>query len=160
MGFGTGHHATTRLMLKVLQSIPIKNRTVLDVGCGSGVLAIAAARLGAHSALGIDIDAEALANAAENLELNAVGDRVRLQNEDFRDISSTFGVVLGNLTGAVLEALASNLAERVEPGGYLTISGFMESETAVVPAFEKFLALQKVEEEAEWMCALFLRAAL
>jgi ribosomal protein L11 methyltransferase len=156
MGFGTGHHATTRLLLQALQAIAVQDRTVLDIGCGSGVLAVAAARLGAYSTLGIDIDADALANAAENLELNALGDRVSFQNKDFREISSTFGVVCANLTGALLESSASKLAALVERGGYLIVSGFMDSETSVVPALEKFLGLQKIEQEEEWMCALLI----
>jgi len=155
MGFGTGHHATTRLMVKALQELPIRDRTVLDIGCGSGVLAIAAARLGARSAVGIDIDADALANAAENLALNGLRQRVRLVEGDFREIASSAHIVLANLTGGLLEGSATRLAELVEPQGYLLVSGFTESEKAsVVPALEKFLTLQKIDQEDEWMCGV------
>jgi ribosomal protein L11 methyltransferase len=155
MGFGTGHHATTRLMLKALQSVPVDGRTVLDIGCGSGVLAIAAARLGARAAVGVDIDADAVASAAENLVLNNAGDRVRIEEKDFRDMTSPVSVALANLTGALLERTASTLANLVEPDGYLIVSGFMHGETGVLPALQEWLTLDTVHQEDEWMCAVF-----
>ncbi len=158
MGFGTGHHATTRLMLKALQELPVQGRTVLDIGCGSGVLAIAAVRLGARSAIGLDIDADALANAADNIALNEVTDRVCLEERDFRDITRRAQIVMANLTGSLLKRSASRLAELVEPQGRLLISGFLESERAtVVAALERYLTLQKTDQEDEWMCALWMK---
>jgi ribosomal protein L11 methyltransferase len=159
MGFGTGHHATTRLVLKALQAVKVHDRTALDIGCGSGVLAIAAARLGARAALGIDIDPDALASAADNLELNGIGDRVRFEERDFRESSARADLVLANLSGGLLARSAATLAELVERGGSLIISGFMESETAVVPAFEKLLSLETVDQEDEWQCAVFEKPA-
>src|SRR5207244_10449451 len=82
MGFGTGHHATTRLMLKALQTIDVRDRDVLDIGCGSGVLAIASIALGARSAVGIDVDPDALQSAAANVALNGCDVRVTLQQTD------------------------------------------------------------------------------
>ena len=154
MGFGTGHHATTRLALKALQSLDLNHRTVLDVGCGSGVLAIAAVRLGAGAALGIDVDPDALTAAKDNLDLNNVGGLVRFEEADFRQMTSPSGVVVANLTGALLERSASALARLVEPGGFLIVSGFMGTETAALPALETFLSLQKVDQEDEWLCAV------
>ena len=157
MGFGTGHHATTRLMLKALQDLPLDNRTVLDIGCGSGVLAIAAVKLGARSAVGIDIDPDALDNARENSGLNQMGDRVRFEEGDFRDMAVGADVVMANLTGGLLERSAETLAALVAPDGFLIVSGFMESEKAtVVPALERFLALQAIAQEEEWMCGPYL----
>ncbi|MEO5742589.1 MAG: 50S ribosomal protein L11 methyltransferase, partial [Vicinamibacterales bacterium] len=156
-GFGTGHHATTRLTLKALQELTLDDRIVLDIGCGSGVLAIAAVKLGARSAVGIDIDPDALENARDNASLNDTGDRVRFEEGDFREIRRDAGVVIANLTGALLERSAEALAAMVAPGGYLIVSGFMDSEqAAVVPAIEKFLAIQKIAQEEEWMCAVFV----
>jgi ribosomal protein L11 methyltransferase len=158
MGFGTGHHATTRLMLTALQELTLDHQTVLDVGCGSGVLAIAAVKLGARSAVGIDIDPDALENATENAGLNEMGDRVRFEEGDFRAMPLRADVVMANLTGGLLERSAEALAAMVMPGGLLVVSGFMDSETAaVVPAFETFLTLQTIAQEEEWMCAVFAK---
>ena len=154
-GFGTGHHATTRLMLKALQNLPLDNRTVLDIGCGSGVLAIAAIKLGARSAVGVEIDPDALENARENVELNGEGERIRFEESDFREISADADVVLANLTGALLERSAEQLAQLVVPGGSLVVSGFMDSETNVSPALEAFLTLEHVDAEGEWRCATY-----
>src|SRR5438874_795743 len=128
MGFGTGHHATTRLMLNALQTINVRGRDVIDIGCGSGVLAIASIALGARSAVGIDIDPDALQSAAENVALNGVDDRVTLQQADFRETAAAASVVLANLTGGMVERYAEPLAGTVKPDGYLIISGFMETE--------------------------------
>jgi len=159
MGFGTGHHATTRLMLRAVQELPLRDRSVLDIGCGSGILAIAAATLGARSAIGIDIDEDALLNAAENLTLNDVAGRVRFEERDFRDLSGPEDVVLANLTGALLEKSAAKLAELVRLGGYLIVSGFMETEKKlVVVALEAFVTLETMDQEDEWMCGVFRRS--
>jgi ribosomal protein L11 methyltransferase len=156
MGFGTGHHATTRLMLKALQELTLDNQTVLDVGCGSGVLAIAAAKLGARSAVGIDCDPDALDNARENSGVNQMGDRVRFEEGDFREMAVGADVVMANLTGGLLERSAEALAAMIAPDGFLIISGFMDSEkAAVVPALERFLTLQAIAQEEEWMCATY-----
>ncbi len=156
VGFGTGHHATTRLTLHALQNLPVEGRTVLDIGCGSGVLAIAAAKLGAASATGIDIDADALDNARENAGLNHSGDSVRFQQGDFRDAAPRADVVMANLTGALLEKSAARLAESVSPGGHLIVSGFMEHERdLVLPALGALLQLQTIAQEQEWMCAVY-----
>ena len=159
MGFGTGHHATTRLMLGALQMLDVQDRDLLDIGCGSGVLAIAGALLGARSAVGLDVDPDALQSAAENTALNGVAGRVRLQEGDFRELATPYAVVLANLTGALLERHASTLAALVEPDGYLVVSGFLDGETSVVSALENFLALQSVSREDEWRCAIFQRLA-
>jgi ribosomal protein L11 methyltransferase len=157
MGFGTGHHATTRLILKALQELPVEERTVLDIGCGSGVLAIAAVKLGARSVVGVDVDADAIANATENVDLNDAGGLVRLEQGDFNEISSPAQVVMANLTGGLLECSSAHLAKLVEPQGHLLVSGFMSSETeSVIPALGRFLTLEKTDKEDEWMCAVLV----
>ena len=156
MGFGTGHHATTRLALKALQELPLGGRAVLDIGCGSGVLAIAAIRLGARSAVAIDIDPDALDNARENAELNGLSDRVRFELGDFRQMSMLADVVLANLTGALLVQSAETLVGMVAPGGFLIATGFMDSENdVVVAALKVFVELRTLDREEEWICGTF-----
>ena len=165
MGFGTGHHASTRLCLTMLQEQPLNGRRVLDVGTGSGILAIAASVLGAASAVGIDYDADALAAAAENLDRNEATAGVTLRRfdldrEDPRALGA-FDVVLANLTGGHLEQRAAQIAAFVAPGGHLIASGFQVREAADVRTALESAGLRFVREieEEGWMAALFLSAS-
>ena len=139
MGFGTGHHASTRLCLRALQATPVLGRRVLDLGTGSGVLAIAAAKLGASVVVGIDRDSDALATARDNLARNGVTAAVGLEQGDVRslDWGRASDVVLANLTGTLLRAVAPRCTDYVVPGGVF-IAGGLETgeEPAVRAAFE------------------------
>jgi len=137
MGFGTGHHATTRLCLRALQAVDVTNRSVLDVGTGSGVLAIAAVRLGAARALGIDNDSDAIQAANENLGLNQGGENVEFRVADLlADDLPAADIVTANLTGAFLVRSATLLLDLLRPAGTLIVSGLMEHERDdVVRAF-------------------------
>ena len=129
MGFGTGHHATTRLCLHALQAIDLTDRFMLDVGTGSGILAIAAVRLGAARALGIDHDVDAIQAANENLALNEGVQSVQFQIADFSSTGlPAADVVTANLTGAVLIRSAARLRDLIRPGGTLIVSGLLEEE--------------------------------
>src|SRR5262249_12930771 len=113
MGFGTGHHPSTRLCLQLLQFETLQGASVLDVGTGSGVLAIASVALGAARVVGLDVDQDALISAAENRELNGLEDRVDLRVLDITKeaaaFSTEFDVITANLTGAMLERHAKTL---------------------------------------------------
>lgn len=129
MGFGTGHHVTTRLCLAALQTIELTGQTVLDVGTGSGVLAIAANRLGAARAIGIDCDADAIQSARDNLELNPEARGVTFETIDLAARAlPTAGVVTANLTGALLVRSAAALLGAVRSGGTLILSGIQSHE--------------------------------
>jgi len=129
MGFGTGHHATTRLCLAALQTIDLDGKTVLDVGTGSGVLAIAADRLGAARAVGIDIDPDAIQSANENLLLNPEAQRVSFAVGDLNVVNpGTADVVIGNLSGALLVRSASTLLAAARGGGGVIVSGLQAHE--------------------------------
>lgn len=155
-GFGTGHHATTRLCLDALQSMDLSGRTMLDIGTGSGVLAIAARKLGAACVVGIDHDPDALRAAAENLELNAGIDHVTFEAADLSNsVPGPADVVTANLTGALLCREAAALEAAVRPGGALIASGLLVSERgAVVSAFANcHLAWER--EEDGWVGLVF-----
>jgi ribosomal protein L11 methyltransferase len=139
MGFGTGHHASTRLCLRALQGVALEGRPALDLGAGSGVLAIAAAKLGATPVVGIEPDPDALRNAAENLTLNKLTDEVELRKQGL-DISvpgAPFAVVIANLTGTLLTDRAMRIRELVADDGVLILGGIEATEApTVVEAFE------------------------
>lgn len=129
MGFGTGHHVTTRLCLAALQTIDLTDRVLLDVGTGSGVLAIAADRLGAARALGIDYDEDAIQSARENLDLNPEARHVTFDAVDLAaGVLPPADVVTANLTGALLVRAAAALLAAVRPGGMLILSGIQSHE--------------------------------
>lgn len=133
MGFGTGHHATTRLCVAALQTVDLDGKSVLDVGTGSGVLAIAADLLGAASALGIDHDTDAIASARENLELNPAARHVTFDVAELRQADlRAADVVCANLTGALLVAASPLLTAAVKTGGVLIVSGLLEEEEQAV----------------------------
>ncbi len=161
MGFGTGHHESTRLCLAALQRLPLAGRSVLDVGTGSGVLAIAAALLGASRAVGIDEDRDALASAASNVALNGFSaGRVEMRHGNLlAQALPVADVVLGNLTGALLRRAAATLIAAVAPGGSLIVSGFTEDErVAVEHAFAPFV-IAAAESEHGWLALTFRAAA-
>jgi ribosomal protein L11 methyltransferase len=152
MGFGTGHHATTRLCLAALQRIEIRGMTVIDVGTGSGVLSIAASLLGAANVIGIDDDADAVSAARENLTLNPRA-RVTLRVGDLRHMeSANADLVLANLTGALLVSAADRLTRLTDSGGQLILSGFMASEERDVLSAFAPLAVEYRAQEEEWLC--------
>jgi len=151
MGFGTGHHATTRLCLAALQTINLRDAFVLDVGTGSGVLAIAAVKLGARRALGIENDPDALAAATENLAFNGVTNVEFLVSDLMRDDLPPAEVVVANLTGALVVRAAGRLLRAVRPGGVLIISGVLAGEGGEVrQAFANQSFVADVQED-EWL---------
>jgi ribosomal protein L11 methyltransferase len=152
MGFGTGHHATTRLCLAALQRLDLAGRSVLDVGTGSAVLAITASRLGAADVTGIDDDADAIHAAWENLASNP-GASVSLIEGDFRRTElSPADVVLGNLTGGLLVASAESLRRLVAANGRLILSGFMTHEEAGLVAAYSAFSIEHRDEDDGWIC--------
>jgi ribosomal protein L11 methyltransferase len=152
MGFGTGHHETTRLCLGALQAVDLTDAFVLDVGTGSGVLAIAADLLGAARALGIDNDPDAIQSARENLALNPRARRTSVALADLTTATLPAADLLtANLTGALLVRAANALAGAVRPGGTLILSGILADERD--PVRRAFAATDLILErrEREWI---------
>jgi ribosomal protein L11 methyltransferase len=154
MGFGTGHHATTRLCLAALQQIDLRGRSVIDVGTGSGVLAIAARRLGAAAVLAIDEDPDAIGAAEANVALNGES-RIALEVTDLRSSPiGQFDVVVANLTGGLLVASAARLTSFATMAGRLVLSGFMDHEEREVLGAFGTCAVETRAKEDEWICVV------
>ena len=153
MGFGTGHHATTRLCLTAMQTLDLDGSIVVDVGTGSGILAIAAARLGAARVYAIDVDADAVQCANDNLALNPDARNVAFAVADIVSAPMpTADVLVANLTGASLVRVASLLLAAVRSRGAIVVSGILATEEGEVRrAFAEAECCQWAQEE-EWVC--------
>ncbi len=164
MGFGTGHHASTRLCLEALQRCRGRLRTgwsMLDLGTGSGVLAIAAALLGAGSVTAVERDPDALRNARDNVRRNGVEGGVTLVEGDLEDLRpQAADLVTANLSGAFLAGRAAAVQRCVGAGGRLLASGITAGEEqAVRAALEPLLVLDARTAEDEWVGLVFERPA-
>jgi ribosomal protein L11 methyltransferase len=136
VAFGTGAHPTTRLCLSWLEEAWQARGSVLDYGCGSGILSICAARLGADEVVGVDIDPQAVATAADNARANGVAARYLSPEEFAREPSRTFDLVIANILANPIILLAPTLARRVRAGGTLLLSGILERQAgAVIDAY-------------------------
>jgi ribosomal protein L11 methyltransferase len=152
-GFGTGHHQSTRLCLVVLQGRDLTRQTVIDVGTGSGVLAIAAARLGAAFVSAFDNDPDAVENARENVERNQVQSIVETHRRDLTEpgLPPPADVVTANLTGTLLARHATAIGRLVRPYGSLIAAGFtVDEKPLVLEAFANDFELTESAEEDDW----------
>ena len=131
LAFGTGTHATTAMCLEWLDAIDLQGRTVLDYGCGSGVLAIAALKLGCKQAHAMDIDVQAVTATRENAAQNGVQDRLTVSAPE-REIDGQFDVVLANILAGPLVELAASISDRVKSGGQLALSGILSEQAPEV----------------------------
>lgn len=149
MAFGTGSHASTRLCLAALAARPPRGLEVLDLGTGSGILAVAAARLGARRVLAADIDPVATAVAEENVALNEVDEVVEVVTGDLSAASGAFDLVIANILAGPLVQMAAGIAARVRPGGVVVLSGLLGSEAEPVAAAYRAVGLDLRERLGE-----------
>ena len=162
MAFGTGEHATTRGMLRLMEGVVKAGDTVLDVGAGSAILAIAAAMLGAIEVDAVESDPDAIENATENIERNATAKQVRLAcelvDEAFLDARpSHYDVVVANVLSGVLKPLLHAFGRSMKPHGHLLLSGILQTEADVMIAAARaagFDLLKEDREEEWWSCLL------
>ena len=157
--FGTGTHQTTRMILRRLLAMDVQGKSVLDCGCGTGILGITASRLGADPVLGYDIDEWSADNAQHNAALNGVenmsvmlGDASVLNN-----VAECFDVVIANINRNILIADMPAFRAHMKQGAQLILSGFYEADVPMIEAAAKEhgLSLCDVVTDEEWACALF-----
>ena len=154
--FGSGDHETTRLVLQVLDQRVTGGERVLDVGCGSGVLSIAALRLGAASARATDIEEDAVVVAKRNAELNGVSASIQVSTQPLAEIDGVYDIVLANIETRVLVNMPKDLQARLAPAGVLILSGILRGERDALLAVYAAMKLEACLEEGEW-CACVLR---
>lgn len=151
LAFGTGTHPTTALCLEWLDGLDLSAQRVLDFGCGSGILAIAALKLGAASAVGVDNDPQALTASADNAQRNHVATQLTLHlPED--EPADTYPVVVANILASALDTLAPLLASRVQAGGRIALSGILQGqETELLERYAEWFDALQVTTLEEWV---------
>jgi len=153
LAFGTGTHATTAQCLEALPQLSINNKQVLDYGCGSGILAIAAARLGAASIWAIDIDEQALLATTENALRNNVAEHITAELPDGLPTDARFDILLANILSGPLIELAPYFATLLPHDGTLILSGILAEQTSeVCQAYKPWFSFEKPSQRDNWVC--------
>ncbi|MBU3583836.1 50S ribosomal protein L11 methyltransferase [Polynucleobacter sp. 15G-AUS-farblos] len=156
LAFGTGSHPTTHLCLLWLeQQRNLQNQSLLDYGCGSGILAIAAAKLGAKPVVGTDIDPQAMVAARSNAEINNTVIRFVLPNEDAPELAAEikYDIVMANILANPLQVLAPALVNKMRPGGQIVLSGVLARQAEeVIATYSQWLTLSVWRESEGWVC--------
>lgn len=151
LAFGTGTHPTTSLCLRWLDGLDLTGKTVIDFGCGSGILAIAALKLGASQAIGIDIDPQAIQASRDNAERNGVADRLTLFLPHQQPDNLQADVVVANILAGPLRELAPLISVLPKAGGHLGLSGVLATQAeSVCEAYAGSFDLDPVAEQEEW----------
>ncbi len=154
MAFGTGHHETTYMMMKAMQSIDFRGKKVFDYGCGTGILAILAEKLGAKDILAIDYDIESANNTIENAELNQCS-KITSKHAELSNIEKTqYQVILANINRHVLLEHVSALYSHLSDDGILLISGILNEDRHLVSStYEKAgFVIQHIDQRGDWLC--------
>ncbi len=161
MAFGTGTHPSTRMCLRAIEKLTAifqgkKNTGLLDVGTGSGILAIAASLLGIEKVVGIDIDHQAILCAQKNVKKNNAAENISLSTTSLNKIEGIFPIVVANIFPHVLIDMKEKLSARLDGGGFLILSGILREKAAeVVAAFSAGFKVYEELNEEEWTCLVF-----
>ena len=155
MAFGTGHHATTCMMIQLMENTDFKRKSVFDFGCGTGILAILASKMGADPVDAIDIEHEAYLNTIENAAVNQV-EHITAYEGDLNVMpdDAQYDIILANINRNILLKYAADLAGKLKTGGIILLSGILnDDQEIVIDAFKKKgLRLQAQEERDNWVC--------
>ena len=157
MSFGTGHHQTTRIMMEMMLTMDFDKKEVLDMGTGTGVLAIFASLLGGTSVLGIDNDSNSLENANENLKYNEVTGVTYAHGSHESIPNKSFDIILSNITKNINLSLLPHLAKKVSKGGYLVMAGFLTFDLEEVnrEVLKYSMTAERNISLADWECILY-----
>lgn len=155
--FGSGEHATTRLVLKLLATLPLQGKTVIDAGCGTGVLGIAALKLGAAGVFAYDIDEWSVRNALDNFALNGLAASVLEGDARILSCAPQADIVLANINRNILLADMPAFVEHLQPGGHLLLSGFLgeDIEPLTRRATSLHLSLLSSQADGDWRALAF-----
>jgi ribosomal protein L11 methyltransferase len=158
LAFGTGTHPTTALCLQILDSLPVAGRSVIDYGCGSGILGVAALKLGAAHVCAVDLDPQALLATRDNAIRNGVSSSIDVQGIEV-GLRPAYCVMANILAGPLIE-LAPTLTAACEPGGHLLLSGLLKTQAyEVKAAYGRALDRVQVVERDDWCCIYARRGA-
>lgn len=150
LAFGTGTHATTSLCLRWLDSLELSEATVVDFGCGSGILGIAALKLGAKRVVGIDIDPQALLASQDNANRNDIGEKIELYLPEHQPELKA-DVVLANILAAPLRELRTVITDYCKPGGKLVLSGILDNQAQEInDLYSQDFVMEPIEIDGEW----------
>lgn len=160
MSFGTGHHATTWQMMKLMQQVDFNNKTVFDFGCGTGILAILAEKMGASHILATDIDDWCIENTVENAAMNQCN-RIQAVQSDVPPSHQQFDVILANINRHILLQFMQQLSAILQPHGYLFISGFYTDEDELLLNEAGLHNLQRItsSQRQNWSCLMLQKTA-
>lgn len=160
MAFGTGHHETTWMCLAALEHLPVAGAHLLDYGCGTGILAILAARLGASDIEAIDIEEESWRNTLENSALNGVADQVVARCGTLNDVQgANFDGILANINRHIILDSLPRLATLLRPGGWLLVSGILRDDEDIVTGAARSAGFvhRTTRQRGNWLCIEFTR---
>ena len=159
--FGTGNHHTTKLCLNMIQSLYKETtlQNVLDVGCGSGILAIAAVVLGAKSATALDIESSVIQEAKKNVDQNGFSSQIEVHNKEIYEIDDNYDLVIANILTEQIVKISDKLVSRLNKNGLLIVSGLRSGEKQII--IDEFSELEtnftKILTEDDWCSLLFYK---
>ena len=158
VAFGTGQHETTSMCLELLEKLDLSGKTVLDVGCGSGILGLCALLLGAKSAELVDIDVQATDVAKHNAEINGLTKLATVKTGNLTEkTSGTFDIVFANLTADILELLHTDISQVVKGGTLLVLSGILDTKLeGVLSIYSDLFKVLEIRQKGEWRALLLL----